>query len=118
MLHETGKGVTQNSTIACGWYEQAAEQGHVNAQFNAGVMYEKGRGVEIDLKKAFELYKFAVKKGNAPAQCNLGTMYYYGHGVTKNLKKSRSFSRKLKFVHIELCVLPSGGGGQKLRNEI
>ncbi len=43
-----GVGVRQDYNEAFNWFEKAAEQGDVNAQFNLGIMYYKGYGVQCD----------------------------------------------------------------------
>ena len=62
-----------------GDYEQAirlwlplAEQGHVNAQINLGVMYDNGNGVPQDSARAARWYRAAAHQGSVIAQYNLG----------------------------------------------
>ncbi len=65
-------------------WEGAAEQGHVHAQHNLGIVYRNGRGVDVNYKKMVEWYEKAAEQGVAEAQYNLGVMYEYGDGVDQS----------------------------------
>ena len=52
-------------------YRKAAEQGHVPAQNNLGLMYKSGRGVARDDTEAVRWYRKGAEQGNASAQINL-----------------------------------------------
>ncbi len=65
-----------------------AEQGHVNAQFNLGIMYAYSQGVPQDYAEAVMWYRMAAEQGNANAQNNLGVMYSTGHGVPQDYTKA------------------------------
>lgn len=43
------------------YYELAAGQGHVAAQYNLGVSYNRGEGVGQDYVKAKEYYELAAQ---------------------------------------------------------
>ena len=73
------------------WYQKAAEQGEVHAQYNLGVMYANGQGVKQDYLKAFEWYQKAAEQGDADAQFNLGLLYYDGEGVRQNYTKAKEY---------------------------
>lgn len=79
-------GVNKDYMKAIYWYEKAAQQGHIEAQFNLGLMYAIGFGNQ-DYQKAWELqekaanwYKKAAKQGHMKAQFNLGLLYKDGVG--------------------------------------
>ena len=61
-----------------------AEQGHVNAQFNLGIMYAYSQGVPQDYAEAVMWYRMAAEQGNANAQNNLGVMYHMAWGVPQD----------------------------------
>ena len=63
-----GYGVTQDYTQAVYWYQKAAEQGTVSAQYNLGICYEKGEGVTKDKAQAISWYRMAAERGNAKAK--------------------------------------------------
>jgi hypothetical protein len=46
----------------------AAEQGHVAAQYNIGIMYEQGIGTAKDRAKAKQWFKKAADQGYEPAR--------------------------------------------------
>ena len=61
-----------------------ADQGHVDAQFNLGIMYSIGKGVVQDYKQALFWYRKAADQGLSSAQCNLGVMYNDSRGVVQD----------------------------------
>ena len=63
-----------------------AEQGHIFAQFNVGLMYDKGDGVPQDYKTAAKWYTLAAEQGHIFSQLNLGLMYLKGQGVLQDYK--------------------------------
>ena len=42
MCYEFGTGVEKDEQKAAEWYQKAAEQGDVQAQYNLGVCYDNG----------------------------------------------------------------------------
>jgi TPR repeat protein len=60
-----------DTKIAIELWEQAANQGFANAQFNLGCFYANGTGVSKNKEKAFELYQQAANQGHAKAQKKL-----------------------------------------------
>eukprot|EP00013_Stygamoeba_regulata_P017405 CAMPEP_0177668222 /NCGR_PEP_ID=MMETSP0447-20121125/22628_1 /TAXON_ID=0 /ORGANISM="Stygamoeba regulata, Strain BSH-02190019" /LENGTH=75 /DNA_ID=CAMNT_0019174679 /DNA_START=300 /DNA_END=526 /DNA_ORIENTATION=- len=46
--------VDQDFEEAADWFRKAAEQGHVGAQYNMGVMYLDGEGLPMDVGEAVE----------------------------------------------------------------
>ena len=48
-------------------YRLAAEQGHVEAQYNLGTMFEAGRGVAQDDAEAAKWYGLAAEQGHVAA---------------------------------------------------
>jgi TPR repeat protein len=48
-------------THAAKWYKKAAEQGHMAAQNNLGVMYALGHGVRADLMEAYKWLRLATQ---------------------------------------------------------
>lgn len=88
ILYANGQGVEQDYGKAAYWYEKAAKQGNVSAQFNLGVLYDKGQGVEQDYAKAAYWYEKAAEQGDVTAQFVLGTLYYKGQGVEQDYIKA------------------------------
>ena len=92
LKEESLKKAKENFGEAIKWYRKAAEQGHVEAQFQLAWMYLHGEGVEKpDFKLVFFWYHKAAEQGYADAQYNLALMYVLGEGVEQNLQEA--FSR-------------------------
>ena len=51
-MYLNGQGVAQDDKQAVAWFQKAANQNHVGAQFNLGMMYANGRGVAQDYQQA------------------------------------------------------------------
>ena len=67
------------------WYRKAAEQGHVESQFNLGVCYHNGDGVRKNYKKVVAWYSKAAANQNFPgAFYNLAICFEEGKGVKKD----------------------------------
>lgn len=62
-------------------FKNAAERGHVTAQYNLGVMYSKGQGTIRNEMEAFRWFYQAAKQGDRDAQFVIGTRYDKGNGV-------------------------------------
>jgi TPR repeat protein len=71
-----------------------AEQGHVRAQYNLGLMYNNGQGVRQDYAAAMSWYRKAAEQGHVAAQTNLGVMYDNGQGVPQDYAAAMSWWRK------------------------
>jgi hypothetical protein len=70
------------------WFQQAAQQGHAEAQYTLAWMYAQGKGVPQDLRQAAKLFRRAALKGYAEAQYHLGRMYIQGIGVPQNFTQA------------------------------
>ena len=96
--------------------KKAAEQGHVGAQNNLGVMYANGDGVPEDDTKAVRWYRQAAEQGLALAQNNLGVMYSRGEGVPEDDTKAVRWTRQaaeqgLALAQFNLGVMYANGEG-------
>ncbi len=74
------------------WWQQSAEQGDADAQFNLGVCLENG--MAEDKKLAAEWYRKAAEQGHASAQFKLGICLENGAGVTEDKKAAVEWYRK------------------------
>ncbi|WP_409432858.1 peptidoglycan-binding protein [Litorimonas sp. RW-G-Af-16] len=61
-------GVEQNIGKAVGWFEQAAERGVVDSQFNLAVLSESGQGTERNIETAYFWYAIASQQGDQSAK--------------------------------------------------
>ncbi len=72
-----GFGVPKDDiNVAYKWFAKAAEQGHVQAQYNIGISFITGRGISSDFDKYIEWMTKAAKQGHAEAQISLGNYYF------------------------------------------
>ena len=77
------------------WYQKAAEQGHVKAQNNLGLMYQTGQGTSKDIQKAIYWYEKAVEQGNVKAHVNLGHVFYFARGsVEQNYERAHELYQR------------------------
>ena len=93
-LYNFGKKYIQeelNYERASHYFALAAAQGHVNAQYNLGVLYQEGKGVERDFEKARHYHELAANQGDAGAQYNLGIFYKKGYGVEQDYDKAKYY---------------------------
>ena len=86
--------MVQDYARAAEWYQKAAEQGHVAAQFKLGNCYYCGKGVAQDHAKAAEWFLKAAEQGFIYAQYSLGFYYEHGYGMAKDLTKAAEWYQK------------------------
>lgn len=84
----------KNYGDAAKWFQNAANKGHLEAQFTFGRMLETGRGVPKEISEALKWYFKAAEGGFSIAQNNLGSMYRFGEGVSKDYDKSMKWYLK------------------------
>lgn len=82
-VYETGRGVKTNLSTARDWYLKAADQGHVAAAFNLG-MIEAQSGTREGYGHAARWFDQAARRGLADAQFNLGMLYAQGLGIGRD----------------------------------
>ena len=73
-----------NYATALQEWRPLAEQGHVEAQFNLGLMYSEGLDVPQDYAEAAKWFRAAAENGNVFAPVLLGRMYWAGLGVPRD----------------------------------
>lgn len=86
-----GRGCSQSYSLARGWYEAAADAGHVKAKYELALMLLSGLGGEENLTRAAEL--FTQAESLDAAKFELGAMYASGRGVKKNYVKAMKYLR-------------------------
>lgn len=74
--------------VALRAYLKAAEQGHVLAQFQCGLMYYYGEGTAVNKEKALYWTEKAAEQGDTAAQLLCGMMYNDGEGTAINKEKA------------------------------
>lgn len=76
---------------AARWYDAAAQQGHVEAKTNLGLLYLQGTGVPEDPAEAQRLFREAAQAGDAQAQNNLGLLYVRGIGIEQDYAQAAAW---------------------------
>jgi len=72
----------------------AANEGHLDSQFNVAMMYERGIGVEKNLAEAIVWYRKAALKDHSPSQFNLGVIYENGQGTAVDFAEANAWYRR------------------------
>jgi len=67
--------------MAAQLFHLAAEQGHLDAQWELAFMYFDGEWVQQDFEEAMRLARLAADQGHHAGQCLLGRGYLDGLGV-------------------------------------
>ncbi len=67
------------------WYRRAAEQDHVDAQYNLGFMYANGEGVPPDYAEAAKWYRRAAEQGDGISQSTLASCMPRAMGSRRSL---------------------------------
>ena len=68
------------------WLQLAADEGHIEAKFQFGVMYRDGEGVPQEYARAFTCFKEAANQGHVESMIELSYIYRLGIGMPKNIK--------------------------------
>ncbi|KAG8459988.1 hypothetical protein KFE25_011037 [Diacronema lutheri] len=89
-----GRGVARDLAAAARFFRLAAEQSHVQAQYELGGCLLHARGVpRVDQKAAARLFRLAADKGHAHAQQALGACLMKGQGVAQDLSEAERYFR-------------------------
>jgi len=104
--------------MAAHYFQLAADQGPMEAQYQTGFNYFNEQGVVKNKAEAMRYFKLAADQGYAKASYNLGIMYFVDRRVAKNLKKAIKYLRqvssrrglKLKYISraeamLQVCKL-------------
>lgn len=75
---------TPDYTEAIYWFERAAQSGHLEAQYEFGVLLYLGHGSPRNYMKAIGWIKKAAYRGHIKAQLSLGMIYLNGRGTALN----------------------------------
>jgi len=93
-----------NLPLAYKEFRAAAENGHIDSQYNLGLMYEKGIGVSKDEKEAIAWYRKSAEQGNAYAQYNLAVLYENGRGTAVDFAQANAWYRKASLQGDPLAI--------------
>ena len=115
--------VEEAITKALEYYERAASQGKIAAQYRLYQIYFNGEGIKRDLSDAIFWLEYAAESGNADAQYRLGAYYASGKGVKKNY--GRSFEWHMKAaqqgyaraqINVGICYQSGRGVKKSIEN--
>mmetsp|Transcript_47097 Transcript_47097/g.109940 ORF Transcript_47097/g.109940 Transcript_47097/m.109940 type:complete len:111 (+) Transcript_47097:2-334(+) len=81
----------QDYAKAAALYHRAADQGHLDAQCELGLLYRDGTGVPQDDREAARLFRRAANKGHAGAQCELAACFRSGRVALPDLKHAGGY---------------------------
>jgi TPR repeat protein len=73
--------------------QEAASQGHADAQFNLALCFKQGVVVAQDFEHAVTFYRVATAQGHADAQYNLALCFKKGEGVAQDWDQAVAFYR-------------------------
>ena len=85
LCYKVGIEVVKDQTRAFHLFREAAELGHLEAQYQLAICYLDGIGTKEDDYKAFQLFEKVAQKGYAMGEWCLGLSYLYGLGIIKDL---------------------------------
>lgn len=75
--------------------EQAASQGHAEAQHQLGMIYANGQGVELDYKVAVKWQQKAAVQKHPQAMRTLAWLYANGYGTEQSDEKAQQLCLEL-----------------------
>ena len=78
----------QNDPEAVKWYRQAAEKGHMEAQYKLAEIYRMGKAVEQDMSEALKWYLKAAEQGQPEAMNEVCKCYLDGNGTERDVDKA------------------------------
>jgi len=67
-MYHDGKGVEKDATWAKSSFEDAAERGHLQSQYELGMLLLEGRGIAVDQAEAVKWLRLAAEQGHKSAQ--------------------------------------------------
>lgn len=117
-LYYHGQGVPESDSQAVVWYDRAARQGYLAAQFQLGNMYAYGHATvpagHDPMHLAAQWYFEAARKGHADAQYALGLLFLTGSGVVQNNAEARKWlTRAARQGHADARSYLQGSGNKR-----
>ena len=87
MIHTAGDDVPQDLTTALAWMRRAAEQNHLQAQYELGRFHTR-QGPRQDFAEAVKWLRRSAERGYPRAQLTLGMLYAAGQGVEQDMAEA------------------------------
>lgn len=107
-------GLERNPREALQWYEQAADLGHVDAMYRAGVCFLDGFGAPANNRTALRFFSNAGAAGHVHANINLGLMFLKGGAGGANTTRPCSLYCVSVAVQSFGCSVSGAGYGAGL----
>ena len=76
MCYKNGYGVTQNTSIAIAYFEEASKKGHGRALYEIGLIYETNPDFKQNIEFALNNYLRAIKNGYLEAAIKAADIYF------------------------------------------
>ena len=112
----TENEVAQDFGEALKWYQLAADQDNLDAQFALGLMYLKGQGVPKDHEEGMEWIESASEHDHPAALYHLGLAYDLGDGVEPDDEYSNwNYEIAAEYGHSGARFGMTGDGSQNYR---
>ena len=87
-------------------FERSAEKGHVESQFQLGLLYEYGKGVKTAYNNSAQWYKLAAAYDHVVAVYRLGFLYESGLGVSQDYVKAKGYyTRAFEMGYLDAYAL-------------
>lgn len=90
-LHEEGRHLDRNPTLAVQWYKRAADLGNTQAMVRLALMHALGQGVEKSPAEAIRWLRQAANQNDGVAMLNLAKMHDEGVGVEKDPRAAAAY---------------------------
>jgi TPR repeat protein len=91
LMYLKGNAVTRNAKIAHDWFEKAAAQGSIEAEYNLGLLFQAGYTGQPDYIQAMDHFQTAANAKDGPSMLALGQLYAEGKGVPKDLVQAHAW---------------------------
>jgi TPR repeat protein len=85
VMLDQGLGVKQNRIFAIQKYQQAADLGHGDSQYNVAQAYMFGNGAQKNYQKALFYFKASADNGDAESAFNAGILLSSGIDIEPNI---------------------------------
>lgn len=90
--YRQGAGVKRDIDVALDWFLRAAEKGHPEDAYNAGVIYSQGTDIlSPDYEKALLWFNRAAQQDYPSAFDRLGILYRAGEGVAQDVDEANGY---------------------------
>ena len=88
-MYASGSGVVKDRRQEVEWYRRAAEQGHLQAQYQLGCLYFN----DLDVTSAIKWWKISAEQGHSASQYELGRLYESDDIVQDHSQSAKWYSK-------------------------